>query len=70
MSPETARIADSISDVAVGGAAIVNKAIQRSSSGINLTKATNKIGNATNITDRANKTVADVSVIVLKLRIR
>ena len=66
MSPETARIADSISDVAVGGAAIVNKAIQRSSSGINLTKATNKIGNATNITDRANKTVADVSVNSVK----
>lgn len=43
MSPETARVADSISDfVLAGGGAIVNKSIQSSSSSINVT--TNKMG--------------------------
>ena len=66
MSPETARIADSLSDAALGGAAIFSKTIQRSSSGINVAKATNKIGNATNITDLSNRAVADVSVNSVK----
>lgn len=43
MSPETARVADFISDfVLAGGGAIVNKSIQSSSSSINVT--TNKMG--------------------------